>query len=198
MTLRVTILGKTNEINNKYKEKIKMKTLTLLIVSLFALFTGCVFTGCVTVMPSLFQDDYFVPANERGTDIYVQIVNARPHVLHDVIVNSKSLKDFYRGTWANVQIGWALVRESAYYYRGRTSKGYPKLIVPLQIIGYFETDNGIKMYLPRGVGPGKPIIAEEEHPLLIVFDDKSQELGPAPLSPQSGPTHHGPRQGQKK
>ena len=171
-----------------------MKTLTLLIVSLFVLLTGC-----KTVMPSLFQDGYFVSPRDRGTDVYVQIVNARPHLLHDVIINGKSLKDFYRGTWANIQLGWDLVRESSYYYRGRTSKGYPRLIVPLQIIGYFETDDGIKMYLPRGVGPGKPIIAAEEHPLLIVFDDKSQELGPAPPTKgEQPPTRHSPRQGRKK
>src|SRR3989338_9228700 len=113
-----------------------MKTFRLMTlrVTMFAL----LLTGCATVMPSLFQDDYFVPANERGTDVYVQIVNALPHVLHDVIINGKSLKDFYRGDWANVQIGWGLVRESPYYYSGKTSKGYQKLTVPLQIIGYFS------------------------------------------------------------
>ena len=174
-----------------------MKATNIIIV------VGLLVTACAIVMLSLFQQEYFVPPSVRGTDVYVQIVNARPHVLHDVLINGKSLKDFYRGTWANVQIGWALVRESAYYYRGRTSKGYPKLIVPLQIIGYFETDNGIKMYLPRGVGPGKPIIAAEEHPLLIVFDDKSQELGPAPNSIGEQPTTgneplYKSRQGQKK
>lgn len=151
-----------------------MKTLIILvIVSISALLTSC-----TTMMPSWFQEDYFVHPSVRGTNIVLQIVNAKQHQLQDVRINNRSLTEFYRGDWSVVQLGWGLIRESAYQYRGKTTKGYPKLKVGLQIIGYFYTPEGIKMYLPRGARPGQAIWAEEESPLLIIFDEKSIELGP--------------------
>lgn len=145
---------------------------------LFVLLTSLLLVGCATIMPSWWQEDYFVHPSVRGTNIVIQIVNAKPCPLQDVRINNRSLSEFYRGDWAVVQLGWGLIRESAYHYRGKTTKGYPKLRIGLQIIGYFYTPEGLKMYLPRGVRPGQVIWTEEENPLLIIFDDKSIELGP--------------------
>ncbi len=131
---------------------------------------------------------YQVAGDWRGPDIHLQIINALPHELNDIVINGVSLKenypdtsvnisDFSRGDWDNIKIGWEMVRRSAHDWFGRRSDGKQKLRVHLEVIGYFTTADGETiMLLPRGVRPDKMIRAEEEKPCLIVFDKTSYKL----------------------
>lgn len=132
---------------------------------------------------------YFQIADDwRGPDIHLQIVNALPHQLNDVVINGVSLKQFYpdtsvhisnfnRGDWDNIKLGWQMIRSSPHDWWGRRSDGQRKLRVHLQIIGYFTTADGETiMLLPRGARPDRMIVVEEERPALIIFDKTSYKL----------------------
>ena len=140
--------------------------------------TGLILAGCSTVMPSWFQQELFVPSDVRGTNIILQVVNATDYDYLDVMINGVRVTQYLDGTYYTFQLGWGLVHGSTYRYWGKTTMGYPKLVVDVYCIGMFrdkETGKTI-MLLPEGWRRNRAMPIKEEEGAVLVFSKRSERL----------------------